>query len=114
MDFLVFLFFCVIAIAVLPLFYLVHLKLGKLCERHARRYCKKLGYRVQRSRWQPTFYKTRTKTEFTSVQLDCLNAEHERRLVLLRTHPFGVRELFKDEKYPDSYDAQWPILINQP
>jgi hypothetical protein len=50
----------------------------------------------------------RVKTEFTLVQLDCFDAQKERRLVLLRVWPLGVRKMLNDETYPDSYDEQWP------
>lgn len=48
------------------------------------------------------------KTPFTLVQLDCLDAQQNRRLVLLSVWPFGVRKLINDEPYSDSYDSQWP------
>lgn len=48
------------------------------------------------------------KTEFTLVQLDCFDTQKQRRLVLLRVWPLGVRKLLSDEKYPESYDEQWP------
>jgi len=48
------------------------------------------------------------KTEFTLVQLDCLDGQNQRRLVLLRVWPLGVRRLISDEIYPESYDSQWP------
>lgn len=40
-------------------------------------------------------------------QLDCLNGERKRRLVLLRVWPLGVRRLLSDEEYPESYAEQW-------
>jgi hypothetical protein len=48
------------------------------------------------------------KTEFTLVQLDCLDGQKQRRLILLRVWLFGVRKLLSDEKYPEAYDSQWP------
>ena len=48
------------------------------------------------------------KTESTLVQLDCLDSQGRRKLVLLLVWPFGVRRLVSDEIYPDFYDEQWP------
>ena len=50
----------------------------------------------------------RLKTESTRVQLDCFDAQGQRRLVLLLVWPFGVRKLLSDEIYPESYDSEWP------
>jgi len=50
----------------------------------------------------------RLKTESTRVQLDCFDAQRQRRLVLLLVWPFGVRKLLSDEIYPESYDSEWP------
>lgn len=48
------------------------------------------------------------KTEYTLVQLDCLDGQKQRRLILLRVWPLGVRKLISDEMYPENYDSQWP------
>jgi hypothetical protein len=50
----------------------------------------------------------RVKTEFTLVQLDCFDAQKQRRLVLLRVWLLGVRKMLSDEMYPERYDEQWP------
>ena len=91
----------------------VHRTLGRVCVRHARRFCRRRGLEIRRARWQPEFEQrtdgTRgVKTEFTLVELDCLDAQKQRRLVLLSVWPFGVRRTVSDEPYPDSYDSQWP------
>ena len=90
-----------------------HILLGRLCLRHARRFCRRTGLQVSRARWQPEFERRRgrgrgAKTEFTLVQLDCLDGRQQRRLVLLSVWPLGVRKTVKDEPYPDSYDDRWP------
>ena len=93
------------------LLWVVHLTLGRICVRHAKRFCRRNGLGVCRARWQPAFEPSggkRVKTEFTLVQMDCLDAQKQRRLVLLLVWPFGVRKMVSDEKYPDSYDEQWP------
>ncbi len=95
----------------LYLFYVVHFGLGRLCVRYARKFCKRRGLEVSRARWQPDFELSdgkRLKTEFTQVQLDCLDVQKQRRLVLILAWPFGVRKLVSDEIYPESYDGQWP------
>jgi hypothetical protein len=95
---------------ILYAFWLTHIMLGRLCMRHARRFCRHGGLEVRKSRWQPEFERSGAgvKTEFTLVQLDCLNAQKQRRLILLSVWPFGVRKSISDEPYPDSYESQWP------
>jgi len=94
--------------AMLYLFWVVHCALDRACVRHAQRFCRRSGLNVSRIRWQPAFEPSGVKTEFTLVQLDCLDPHQQRRLVLLSVWPFGVRKLVSDEEYPDSYDEEWP------
>ncbi len=94
--------------AVLYLSWITHLLLGRLCERHGRRFCRRNGLEVRRARWQPQFEPSGLKTENTLVQIDCLDAQKQRRLVLLSVWPFGVRRTVSDVLYPDSYDEKWP------
>lgn len=95
--------------AIMYLLWFVHCTLDRVCVGHARRYCKRRGLEICRVRWQMEFERgRRVKTEFTLVQLDCFDAQKERRLVLLRVWPLGVRKMLNDETYPDSYDEQWP------
>lgn len=102
----------VVAIPVaLYLFWVVHRVLDRVCVRHARRFCRRQGLEICRVRWQPAFVPSggkRVKTEFTLVQLDCVDTQKQRRLVLLMVWPFGIRKVVSDEKYPESYDEQWP------
>lgn len=88
--------------------WLVHRGLGSVCVGHARRFCRRSGMEIRRTRWQPQFEPSGVKTEFTLVQLDCLDAQKQRRLVLLSVWPFGVRGTVRDEYCPDSYDSDWP------
>ncbi len=94
--------------AVLYAFWVTHILLGRLSVRHARRFCSRSGLEFRRARWRPEFEPSGVKTEYTLVQLDCLDAKKQRRLVLLSVWPFGVRKKVSDEPYSDSYDNQWP------
>jgi hypothetical protein len=110
---LIFAGYVVAAPVVLYLFWVVHCTLDRVCVRHARRFCRRHGLEICRVRCQPAFELSggkRIKTESTLVQLDCLDSERQRRLVLLLVWPFGVRKTVSDEKYPESYDEQWPQL----
>jgi hypothetical protein len=51
------------------------------------------------------------KTEFTIVELDCLDSSHQRRLIHLLVWVFGVRRLLRDVSYPNSHDETWPQSI---
>ena len=104
-------FLIVVGIVAIPLMYQVHCALDRVCVRHARRFCRRHGLEICRVRWQPAFEPSggkRVKTEFTLVQLDCLDTQKQRKLVLLLVWPFGVRKMVSDERYPESYDEQWP------
>lgn len=99
--------------AMMYLLWVIHRTLDRVCVRHARRFCKQHGLEISRVRWQMEFElrpdgRRGVKTEFTLVQLDCIDIQKQRRLVLLRVWPLGVRKLISDEIYPDSYDSQWP------
>jgi hypothetical protein len=109
------LLFIVVSVVAIPvvlyLFWVVHCTLDRVCVRHARQFCRRHGLEICRVRWQPAFQPSggkRVKTESTLVQLDCFDAQKQRRLVLLLVWPFGVRKMVSDEKYPESYDEQWP------
>ena len=99
--------------AAVYLLWFIHCTLDRVCVRHARRFCRRHGLAASRVRWHTEFERrpdgTRgVKTEFTLVQLDCFDSQKQRRLVLLRVWPLGVRKLVSDEIYPQSYDEQWP------
>ena len=94
------------------LFWVVHCMLDRICASHARRFCRRHGLEVSRARWTMEFEPSGPKTEFTLVQMDCFDAQKQRRLVLLRVWPLGVRKMLSDEKYPESYDEQWPKMPN--
>ena len=94
--------------ALIYLAWVVHRALDHVCVGHARRFCKRMGLETCRARCQPAFEQSGVKTEFSLVQLDCLDTAKQRKLVLLLVWPFGVRQLVSDERYPESYDEQWP------
>lgn len=113
MQKVIFIILCIIAFlllgtAMIYVGYSIHCFLNRICIRHARRFCGRNGLAVSRARCQPARYQTGAKSEYSLVQLDCLNAQRQRRLILLLVWPFGVRKLLGDEIYPESYDSQWP------
>ena len=107
--------FAIFSIALMYAAWVAHCTLNRIYARHARRFCKRRGLDVSRVRWQMEFERRPgdrsprgVKTEFTLVQLDCLDSQKQRRLILLRVWLFGVRKLLSDEQYPEFYDSQWP------
>lgn len=105
--------FVIFSIALMYAAWIAHHILNRICASHARRFCRRHGLDVRRVRWQIEFERRPdgrrgVKTEYTLVQLDCLDSQKQRRLVLLRVWLFGVRKLLSDEKYPEPYDEQWP------
>ena len=106
---LVIIVFILIVILDLPLLlYAVHCGLGYCCVRHARRICRRNGLEIRRSRAGMAFNQSGVKTEFTIVELDCLDGQKQRKLVRLLVWVFGIRKVLDDEKYPESFDGQWP------
>ena len=93
--------------------YFVHCTLERLCEVHARRFCRRKGLEVRRSRAWIAFEKSGAKTEFTIVELDCLDGQKQRKLIRLLVWLFGVRAVLEDELYPDSHDEKWPQVSKQ-
>jgi len=63
---------------------------------------------IFRVRWHSGIRAVGVKTEFTLVQLDCFDAQKQRKLVLLLVWPFGIRKMLSNEEYPESYDENWP------
>ena len=100
--------------ALIYLLWFVHCTLDRCWVRHARRFCRQNGLEIGRLRWQPAFEQSGVKTESTLVQLDCFDAQKQRKLVLLLVWPFGVRKVLSDGKYPESYDEQWPASNDRP
>lgn len=105
--------FVIFSMVMITLLWWVHCALDCVCVRHARRFCRRHGLDVSRVRWDMEFERRAdggrgVKTEFTLVQLDCLDGQKHRRLVLLRVWPLGVRRKLSDEAYPESYDREWP------
>jgi hypothetical protein len=101
--------------AMMYLIWQIHCTLDRVCVRHARRFCKQHGLEISRVRWQMEFERRAdgsrgVKTEFTLVQLDCLDGQKQRRLVLLRVWPLGVRKLLSDEKYPELMTVSGPKM----
>jgi hypothetical protein len=87
----------VIGVLSLPALYFVH----RCLEYHylwlARRYCAKNGLKPVRWRCGPEFEKSGVKTEFTVVELDCLDNQQQRKLVRLLVWVFGIRKVISDE-----------------
>jgi hypothetical protein len=93
---------------VLYTFWMVHIGLDYLYVRHARRFCRQNGLKIRRIRMRPEFDSSGVKTECTEVQLDCVDAQQQRRLVLLAVWLFGIRKTVSNELYPESYESEWP------
>ena len=99
-------FIVVAGILALPLFYAVHCGLNYCCLRYAQRFCKQHGFAISRWRCGPAFDQSGVKTEYTLVELDCLDAQKQRRLVRMLVWLFGVRKLISDDRFPEAHDEQ--------
>jgi hypothetical protein len=90
------------------LFWFVHCTLERCYVRHARGFCRRNGLELRRSRAGMAFDQSGVKTEFTIIELDCLDGQKQRKLIRLLVWVFGIRKVLSDEIYPDSYDEKWP------
>ena len=93
-------------ILALPMMYVVHRGLNYCCLRHAQRFCRQYGFAISRWRCGPAFDREGVKTEFTLVELDCLDGQKQRRLIRLSVWLFGIRKVLSDDKYSESHDDQ--------
>ena len=96
-------------VAAILLGYHVHRALNVICIMYARAFCRRGRLDVRRWRAGPEF-QSGVKTEFTIVELDCLDYQRRRRLIRLVVWIFGIRKVLNNEAYPDSYDEQWPQI----
>src|SRR4051812_12163725 len=87
----------VVLVLTLPVWCLVHLALQRCYLMHARRFCRKHGYKLLRSRWRPARDNSGIKTELTLFELDCRDKNSQRRLVRLLIWIFGTRKVLTDE-----------------
>lgn len=108
--FRLFMAFLLLAVGVCGLYmmYGVHCLLNNLAVWYAKRFCRNLGLAVSRGRYRIAFDESGMKTECTLVELDCLDAQGQRRLVRLLVWMLGVRQLLSNEGYPNAYDKEWP------
>jgi hypothetical protein len=96
--------YIVLAVVGLLLFFIVHNALERCYVMYSLRYCRKSGFEPSRWRCGPEFDESGLKTEFSLVELDCLDIHGERRLIRLKVWVFGIRKLLGAEKYPDSHE----------
>jgi hypothetical protein len=88
----------------LYLFYAVHRALDACCFWHARRYCDRNRLKINRSRLGPEFDKTGIKTEFTVIDIDCADAQENRRFIRVVVWPFGIRAVLRNEQWNPALD----------
>jgi hypothetical protein len=94
--------------AFMYLSWFVHCAMDRICAYHAKRFCRKRGLQFSRLRMRIEFEPSGVKTEFTRVQVDCFDAQKQRKLVELLVWPLGVHKILSNENYPEAYDEQWP------
>lgn len=98
------LFMAVLALAfpIIQLFWYVHCGLERCYLLFGRSFCKKRGLAVSRSRCGPAFT-ARVKTEYSIVELDCVDPQKGRTLVRLLVWIFGIRKVLSIEPFPEKY-----------
>ncbi len=94
----------IVGVLMVPLLFRVHCGIEYCCLVYARRFCRQQGFKISRWRCGPAFDRSGVKTEFTLVELDCLDGQNQRRLVRMLVWLFGIHIVLSDEKYPESHD----------
>lgn len=95
----------VAGVLALPMYVLVHRGVNYCCLVHASRFCRRNNFELTRWRCRYEFDRSGVKTESTVVELDCLDASGERRLLRLRVWLFGVRSMLSNEPYAEPEDG---------
>ena len=67
---------------------------------HARRFCRRNGYKILKWRWGPAFDESGTKMEHYLFEIICRDVHGERKLVRLWIWLLGVRRVLSDDKCP--------------
>ena len=93
--------FIVVGILAVSLLWWVHCSLEFCYVKLARRFCVKRGLTPSRWRCGPAFDDTGVKTEYSIVQLDCVDSQEGRKLVELLVWIFGVRKVLRIEGFPE-------------
>ncbi len=94
------------AVLALPLFVFVHVWLERCYLAYARRYCKRHGYAVSRYRCGPLFDKDGIKTEYSLVEIDCLDRNQRHTLLRLKVWAFGVRQVLSVDDFPKEQEHE--------
>ena len=103
-------FFIVVVVLTPFLIYIVHRLLNVLYLIYAKRFCEKNGFRPVRWRIGMAFNTRGIKTEYSIVQLDCVDSQNQKRFVSLLVWAFGIRKVVKNEAYAESCPEDWPRL----
>lgn len=92
--------FAITAVLAVPLFVFVHIWLERCYLAYGRRYCKRHGFVISRYRCGPLFNMDGIKTEFSLVEVDCLDKNQRHVLLRLRVWAFGVCEVLSADDFP--------------
>ena len=65
------------------LMWTIHLGLDRICAFHSRRFCRHRGLTVSRLRVGMAMEKNGSKSEFSWVELDCIDSRLQRKLIKL-------------------------------
>lgn len=85
---------------VLILFVAVNRSLRSLCVRHAKRFCRRRGLKVESIGYGTEFDSSGVKSEYTLVEVGCVDDQNQRRLLLLSVWLFGIHRIVREEVFP--------------
>ena len=107
MDLFIVILLAIVLIAVLPVMYLVHLGLNRCYFLYVQRYCSKHDFKISRYRLGSAF-QDGVKTEYSLMEIDCLDNIKQHKLIRLVVWIFGIRSV-SIESFPDQSqdDSNW-------
>ena len=88
------------ALSLLIIYPAVHRGLHYCYLCHAKRFCRENNLILNGWKCSPAFDDTGLKTEFTLVELDCLDDQMNRRLVRLSISLLGIHKVVANEVFP--------------
>lgn len=92
----------VVAVVIVPLMYLVHQMLNRICFRHVTRYCEANGIRIDGWRIAPEINHQGVKTENAQIEVLTSDEENGKRVFRFVVWVLGIRRI---SEYPSDPGA---------
>jgi hypothetical protein len=96
----------VVALIIVPLMYLVHLGLNRICFRHVTRYCEANGIMIDGWRISPEFDHQGVKTENTQIEVLTSDEKNGKRVFRFVVWVLGIRRISEHPHAPEADERE--------